>query len=165
VLLRPLKFQRLVFACTAVTSCNKVDLFLLYDGESVNRSQMDIRRKTCDIRSWRKYLFLDITSTNIDTFFHRFNSASKSTAQKSSDCCLSHSFTSVSTSSSLRKYINQVLNRFTRQTLPTVNRKHFFIHILCIEPLCPEKRTHKRTLLFGSTPLSKVAILTIETGL
>jgi hypothetical protein len=35
--------------------------------ESVNRSQVDIKRKTCDIRTWTKYSFLDISSTLIDT--------------------------------------------------------------------------------------------------
>jgi hypothetical protein len=28
-------------------------------------------------------------------------------------------------------------NRFTRQTLPTVNRRHFFMNILCVESVCP----------------------------
>jgi hypothetical protein len=28
---------------------------------------MDIKRKTRDIRTWEKHLFLDISSTNIDT--------------------------------------------------------------------------------------------------
>jgi hypothetical protein len=41
----------------------------LYEGQSVNRSQMDIKRKTCDIQTWKKHLFLDISSTNIDTLF------------------------------------------------------------------------------------------------
>jgi hypothetical protein len=39
----------------------------MYEGKSVNRSQIDMKRKTCDVRTWRKYLFLDITSTNIHT--------------------------------------------------------------------------------------------------
>jgi hypothetical protein len=38
-----------------------------YDGVSVNRSPMEMKRKTCDIRTWESILFLDITSTNIDT--------------------------------------------------------------------------------------------------
>jgi hypothetical protein len=38
-----------------------------YEGESVNRSQMDIKHKTCDIRILKKHLFLDISSPNIDT--------------------------------------------------------------------------------------------------
>jgi hypothetical protein len=37
------------------------------EGESVNRSQMGIKRKTCDIRTLKKHLFLNISSTNIDT--------------------------------------------------------------------------------------------------
>jgi hypothetical protein len=28
---------------------------------------MDVKRNTCDIRTWKKHLFLDISSTNIDT--------------------------------------------------------------------------------------------------
>jgi hypothetical protein len=38
-----------------------------YKVESVNRSQMDLKHKTCDIRAWKKHLFLDISSTNINT--------------------------------------------------------------------------------------------------
>jgi hypothetical protein len=37
-----------------------------YEGESVNRSQMDIKPKTCDIRTWKKLVFLGISSINID---------------------------------------------------------------------------------------------------
>jgi hypothetical protein len=43
----------------------------------------------------------------------------------------------------LRNVCHAVVNRFTRQTLPTVNRKHFFMNVLSIESLCPQKR--KRT--------------------
>jgi hypothetical protein len=39
----------------------------IYEGESVNKSQMDIKRKICDIRTWEKHLFFDMPSTNIDT--------------------------------------------------------------------------------------------------
>jgi hypothetical protein len=45
-----------------------------------------------------------------------------------------------------------VVYRFTWQTLPTVNRKHFCMNILCIESFWPEN-THNRTLLFVSTLL------------
>jgi hypothetical protein len=38
-----------------------------YEEESVNRSQMDIKRKTLDIRTWTKHLFLGTSSTDIDT--------------------------------------------------------------------------------------------------
>jgi hypothetical protein len=37
------------------------------DGGSVNRSQMDINRKTFDIRTWKKHLLLHIPSINIGT--------------------------------------------------------------------------------------------------
>jgi hypothetical protein len=48
--------------------CSKFTLFCSYEGESVNRSQMDIKRITCDIGTWKKkHSFLDISSTNIDT--------------------------------------------------------------------------------------------------
>jgi hypothetical protein len=40
-------------------------------------------------------------------------------------------------------------NHFTRKTFPTVNRKYFFMNILCIESFCPQKK-HNRTLLLGS---------------
>jgi hypothetical protein len=41
--------------------------YWIHEGESVNRSQMGIKRKICDIRIWKKHLFLEIFSTNIDT--------------------------------------------------------------------------------------------------
>jgi hypothetical protein len=50
----------------------------------------------------------------------------------------------------LRNVCHPVVNHFMPQTLPTVNRKHFFMNILCIESFCLQK-THNRTLLFGST--------------
>jgi hypothetical protein len=37
-----------------------------YEKKSVNRSQIDMKRKTRDIRTWQKHLFLDISSTYID---------------------------------------------------------------------------------------------------
>jgi hypothetical protein len=36
-------------------------------GESINRSKLDIKHKTCDIHTWKKHMFLDISSANIDT--------------------------------------------------------------------------------------------------
>jgi hypothetical protein len=51
---------------------------------------------------------------------------------------------------SLREFLDPVVNRFTRQTLPTANRKHLVMNIPCIESFCPQK-THNRTLLFGGT--------------
>jgi hypothetical protein len=45
---------------------------------------------------------------------------------------------------SLREFLDPVVNRFTRQTLLTVNRKHLFTNMLCIESFCPQKRTTER---------------------
>jgi hypothetical protein len=35
----------------------------------------------------------------------------------------------------LREFLDPVVNHFTRQTLPTVNSKHFFMNTLCIESI------------------------------
>jgi hypothetical protein len=48
--------------------------------QSVNRSEIDMKRKTCDIRTWEKHVFLDTFSTNIDTLVYRFTSVSKPAA-------------------------------------------------------------------------------------
>jgi hypothetical protein len=50
----------------------------IYEGESVNRPQMDIKRRTCHIRIWGKHIFLNIFSTN-----YRFTNASIPAAEKS----------------------------------------------------------------------------------
>jgi hypothetical protein len=57
--------------------------------------------------------------------------------------------------SSSAKRLPRRLNRFTRQTLPTTNRKYFFMNILC-----PQQNA-----IFGSTHSNTVAILSIETSL
>jgi hypothetical protein len=73
------------------------------------------------------------------------------------NCCLSHFCTWSGIirdfRTFLRELLDPVVNRFTRQTLPTVNRKHFFMNILCTESFCSQK-THNITLLFGSTHLT-----------
>jgi hypothetical protein len=53
----------------------------LYEGESVNRQYIDIKRKTCDIRfEPEKNLFLDVFSINIDTLVPSLYRASKHAA-------------------------------------------------------------------------------------
>jgi hypothetical protein len=37
-----------------------------YEGESVNRSQMDMKCNTCDIQTLKKHLLLNLSSTDID---------------------------------------------------------------------------------------------------
>jgi hypothetical protein len=41
---------------------------------------------------------------------------------------------------SLREFLYPGVIHFTGQTLLTINRKHFFMNILCIEFFCPQKR-------------------------
>jgi hypothetical protein len=60
---------------------------------------------------------------------------------------LSHIRTSVYTSSPSAKhlppwgqFLDPVVNRITRQTLPTVNRNHFFMNTLYVESLCQQKK-------------------------
>jgi hypothetical protein len=109
---------------------------------------MDIKRKICDIQTWKKHLFLNISSTNTCPIALPVH------------CNPQHriiltvvSATSIPPFQHLRHQGNvchPVVNPFTQQTLPTVNRIRFFTNILCIESFCPHK-THNRELLFGST--------------
>jgi hypothetical protein len=119
----------------------------LYEEESVNMSQMDVKRKTCDIRNWKNIYFSTYPPPTLIHLSHRFTSASKPAAYKSFDCYLSHFRTSVSTLRHQRNLCHTVVNRFTRQTLPTVNRKNFFMNILCIESFCPQKNVQQNAAL------------------
>jgi hypothetical protein len=50
----------------------EVNILLTYEGELVHMSQMNMKRKTCDVRTWKQQLFLDISSTNTDTLVPTF---------------------------------------------------------------------------------------------
>jgi hypothetical protein len=76
---------------------------LKYKGESVNRSQINIKCKTCDIPTWEKHLFLDISSTNTATLFPSLHQCIKTSSTKSFGCCLIQFCTFISTSSSSAK--------------------------------------------------------------
>jgi hypothetical protein len=56
------------------------------------------------------------------------------------------------------------VNRFTQQTLPTINRKHFFMNILSLSPSSNRKHITER---FSSVVYSSftVVILTTKTSL
>jgi hypothetical protein len=98
------------------------------------------------IWTWKKHLCFDISSANIDTLvslLYQFVETSSIEVSRS----LLHF---VSTSSSAKR-LPWRWNCFTWQKkLPNINRKHFFMNILCTEPFCPQK-THNRLLLFDST--------------
>jgi hypothetical protein len=65
---------------------------------------------------------------------------------------------------SFREFLDPVVNRFTRQTLPTVSRKYLFMYIPCIESFSYKKRTTERWSSVGYSS-SMVTILTTETSL
>jgi hypothetical protein len=62
---------------------------------------------------------------------------------------------------SFREFLDPAVNRFTRQTLPTVNRQYLCMNILCIESFCHITRMTEHSSVVQS---STVAILTTETS-
>jgi hypothetical protein len=54
------------YISTLITGLPKQFLSHKSTNESVNRSQMDIKRKTCNIQAQKKHLFLNISSANTD---------------------------------------------------------------------------------------------------
>jgi hypothetical protein len=116
-----------------------------YERESVNRSQLDLKRKTRDIC---RYILRQHWCTCLIALPVRRNLKQRSL------------LTVVSATSALpfqprrhqRNVFHPVVNRFTRQTLPIIKRKHFFMNVFCVESFCPQE-THKRTLLLGSALL------------
>jgi hypothetical protein len=103
-----------------------------------------------------KNLFLDIFSTNIDVLVPSLYQCAETGSKEIFWILfqlLPHlRFNLFVISETFAMFLDLVVNSFTRQTLPTVNRKHFLMNILCIESLCPQE-THNRTLLFCSTLL------------
>jgi hypothetical protein len=117
---------------------------VLYEGKSVNRSQMDITRKICDIRIWKKHPFPDISSTNIDTLVPSLYQWVETCGIEVFVCCLSHVCISVSSAKRLPPSCEPLY------AINTSHRKQeTFMNILCTEFFFPTK-THSRTLLFGS---------------
>jgi hypothetical protein len=135
-----------------------------YEGESANRSQMDIKRKTCDIHTWKKtFISWHILCQ------HWYTCPIALLVCRNPQ----HRIFRLLSQPLLHLCFNLFVvsgtfaprwNSFTQQTLPTVNRKHFFMNILCIGPFA-HRKMHNRMLLFSSTHSSMVAILTPETSL
>jgi hypothetical protein len=119
---------------------------LNYEGESVNRSQVDTERKTCDIRTWKKkHMFIDISSTNIDTLVPSLYQCGVETRSIEVFWLLFQPLPNLPFNLSViseifATFLDLVLNCFMQQTLPTVNRKHFFMNTLYIESFCSQKK-------------------------
>jgi hypothetical protein len=52
----------------------------MYEGESVNRSQIDIKRETCDIRTWKAIYFSTYPPPTPIHLSRRFTSVPKPAA-------------------------------------------------------------------------------------
>jgi hypothetical protein len=87
----------------------------------------------------KKRVFLDISTTNIDALVpSRYQCVETRSIEGFFTVALATSAPPFQPDRHLRNVFHPVVNRFTRQTLPTVNRKHFFMNILCIESFCPQ---------------------------
>jgi hypothetical protein len=106
---------------------------------------MDIKRKTCDIRTWKKHLFLDISSTNIDT---RVPSLYQCFEIRSIEVFLLLSQPLPHLVGHHLRHSN-VLERIFRPSYEPLyatntsqcKQQKFFVNILCIKTFCPQKRT------------------------
>jgi hypothetical protein len=116
------------------------------------QSHLDIKRKTCDIQTWKKKAFISWHILHQHWYTCPIALPVRRNQQRGSLLTVvSVTFAPPFQPRHQRSVFHQFVNRFTRQTLPTVNRKHFFMNILCIESFY-QKKTHSRTLLFGSIP-------------
>jgi hypothetical protein len=119
---------------------------------------MDIKRKTCDIRTWENIYFSTYPPTTLIHLSHRFTSASKLAAQKSFDCSLTHFRAPISTSF--------VISEMSATINASQHKQETFLYEYHLHSVkFAHKKAHNRTLLFGSTLLKQVAILATEIGL
>jgi hypothetical protein len=113
------------------------------DGEPVSRSL-----KHVIFEPGKKIYFLTYPPLTLIHVSHRFTRASKHPQQRSLLTVVSA--TSASLYQPLRHQRNvchPVMNRFTRQTLPTISRKHFIMIILYIESFCPQENAQSNDAL------------------
>jgi hypothetical protein len=102
-----------------------------------------IKRKNMIIEPGKKHSFRDISSNNTDTLVLLLYQRSKPrTLSPAARLLLTQSQQGDLVGQHLRisNVLDPVVNRFTRQTIPTVNRKHFFKNIFCIESIRPQKK-------------------------
>jgi hypothetical protein len=83
---------------------------------------MDIKHKTCDIRTWKTHLFLEMSSTNIDTHVSPVYQCIE-TRRVEVFCLLSQPLPHLvghhlRVSNVLREFLDPAVNCFTRQNFP-----------------------------------------------
>jgi hypothetical protein len=119
----------------------------IYEGKSVNRSQVDIKHVIFEPGN-----NIYFSTYPPPTLIHlRFTSASNPAVQKEVFWLLSQPLPRLRVIiwdnwTSLREFLNPFVNRFTRQTLPTVNRKHFFMNTFALS-LFPQKNAQQNAAL------------------
>jgi hypothetical protein len=125
-----------------------------YEGESVNRSQTDIKLKTYDIWT-REKLFLDISSTNIDT-------SVPSLYQRVETCSIEAFWLLFfQPFQHLRFNLFVISETFATRLWTALRGEHFppktgniSLRIsFALSPFAHKKKTHNRMLHFGSTHL------------
>jgi hypothetical protein len=132
---------------------------------------MDTKRKACDIRSRKEKHF--ISRHILHQHWYTQPIALPVCRNPQHRCLLTAvSATSAPPFQTLRHQakffdtsLDPAVNRFTRHTLPTVNRKHVFMNILCIESFCPQKESTTDRCSSVVHTLSTVVILTAGTSL
>jgi hypothetical protein len=113
----------------------------------------------------KKSLFLDISFANTNTLVLSLYQCFEIRNIEAYDCSLSHFARPLQLLRHQRNLCHPVVNRFTRQTLPTIHLTHSFLNVLCIELFFPQKKTHNKIVIFGITHSNTVAICTTETSL
>jgi hypothetical protein len=152
-----------------VISSQKGFVYYLHEGDSITRSQMDIKRKTCDIRIWEKHLSIDMSSTNIDTLvpslYQCVETRSIEVFWLLSQPLPHLRFNLFVTSETFATFLDPVGNSFTRQILPTVKTEHLFMNISFIESFCSQKKSVTELCSSVVHSSSTVAVLTTKTKL
>jgi hypothetical protein len=105
--------------------------------------------------SGKKYLFFDISSRNIDTLVPSLYQCVETRSIEVFWLLLSQPLPHLRFNLFVISETFATMVVFERikqmgDTLPTVNRNRFLMNILSIESFCTQKKTHNRTLLFGS---------------
>jgi hypothetical protein len=129
----------------------------------VNWSQIDIKPEARDILTWKDHSFLGISSTHIDTLFPSLYQRIEISSIVSATCALvGH-----------RLQHSNVLERFSRTSCEPLyatgssyckKRKSFLKSNICIDFLCPQKRTTEPCSSVVQTS-STAPVLTPETSL
>jgi hypothetical protein len=96
---------------------------------SLNMAQIDIKSKTCDIETWTKHLFLDISFTNTDTLvpslYQCIETRSREVFWLLSQPLRIWSYFICNFRTLSREFLDPVVNRFTQQIISTEQRELF----------------------------------------